>query len=71
MVADQGRGISKEELPKIFDPYFSKKTRGSSKGMGLGLTIASFIISQHEGCMEADSKAGQGMTLYMDIPAAA
>ena len=37
-ITDWGGGISKEVLPKIFDPYFSTKQRGTQKGMGLGLS---------------------------------
>jgi len=43
-IADQGSGIAKEVLPKIFDPYFSTKQRGDQKGMGLGLTICHAIV---------------------------
>jgi signal transduction histidine kinase/DNA-binding response OmpR family regulator len=70
-VSDKGCGIKKEDLPKIFDPYFSGKSRGSVKGMGLGLTIAAFIVSQHEGHLEAEAgPGGVGATVLVDIPAA-
>jgi hypothetical protein len=48
-----GTGIAADTLPKIFDPYFSTKQRGSQKGMGLGLTISHSIIQQHGGTLTA------------------
>jgi signal transduction histidine kinase len=67
---DEGRGIRQEDLPNIFDPYFSSKTRGNGKGMGLGLTIAASIISQHQGYIDITSTAGAGTTIYIHLPAA-
>jgi signal transduction histidine kinase len=69
-IRDEGSGISKEDLPNIFDPYFSRKTRGIVKGMGLGLTIAAAIIHQHGGYIEVDSHLGEGTSVDVDIPAA-
>lgn len=69
-VRDHGRGIRREDLPNIFDPYFSGKTRGRVKGMGLGLTIAASIVSQHEGYIEAESQPGSGTAVHIDLPAA-
>ncbi len=59
-VADHGTGISDENLPKIFDPYFSTKDRGSQKGMGLGLAICHSIITRHEGHIAVESAVGVG-----------
>ena len=69
-VRDQGCGIRKEDLPNIFDPYFSCKTRSRIKGMGLGLTIAASIVSQHEGYIEAESTQGGGTAVHLDLPVA-
>ena len=69
-LADQGPGISKEVLPKIFDPYFSTKQRGSRKGMGLGLTICHSIIHKHAGAIAVESAVGVGTTLSIYLPAA-
>lgn len=66
---DDGEGISEESLPRIFDPYFSTKQRGTQKGMGLGLTIAYSIVKRHEGHIEADSKPGMGTTFHVYLPA--
>ena len=68
-VADQGSGIPAESLPKIFDPYYSTKPRGSDKGMGLGLTICHTIIKQHGGAIEADSQQGAGAVFTIHLPA--
>ncbi|MCX6925002.1 MAG: response regulator [Verrucomicrobia bacterium] len=68
-VTDWGGGISKEVLPKIFDPYFSTKQRGTKKGMGLGLSICHTIIQQHGGAIAVESEAGVGTTFCFHIPA--
>ncbi|MCI5149841.1 MAG: hypothetical protein D3916_10735, partial [Candidatus Electrothrix sp. MAN1_4] len=68
---DQGCGIEQQDLPNIFDPYFSGKVRGNGKGMGLGLTIASSIIHQHQGCIDIASTPGEGTTVYIELPAEA
>ena len=55
-VADNGRGIAPEVLPKIFDPFFSTKEIG--KGTGLGLSISFKIIEEHGGRIEVASQPG-------------
>jgi PAS domain S-box-containing protein len=66
---DRGGGISKEVLPKIFDPYFSTKQRGIQKGMGLGLTICHTIIQKHGGAIIVESEPGVGTTFRLYLPA--
>jgi two-component system, cell cycle sensor histidine kinase and response regulator CckA len=68
-IADQGPGIPGEVLPKIFDPYFSTKQRGSQKGMGLGLTICHAIVQKHGGAIDVESKTGIGTTFHIHFPA--
>jgi PAS domain S-box-containing protein len=68
-IADQGSGIAKEVLPKVFDPYFSTKERGDQKGMGLGLTICHTIVQQHGGALAVESEAGVGTTFRIHLPA--
>ncbi len=63
---DQGSGISKENITKIFDPYFSSKKAGS----GLGLAISYSIINNHGGLITADSQPGQGALFTIYLPAA-
>jgi len=68
-VADQGIGIPRENLPRIFDPYFSTKPRGTQKGQGLGLTTAQSIIHDHGGAITVESEAGAGTTIHIYLPA--
>jgi signal transduction histidine kinase/ActR/RegA family two-component response regulator len=70
-VADRGIGIPEEDLPRIFDPYFSTKARGATKGMGLGLAIALSIIVRHRGSIRAESRPGGGTVFFISLPAAA
>jgi CheY-like chemotaxis protein len=68
-IADQGVGIPPDMLPKIFDPYFSTKDRGSQKGMGLGLTICHSVIQKHGGAIVVKSEVGVGTTFHVYLPA--
>lgn len=65
-VQDQGVGIWPDHLPKIFDPYFTTKQKGS----GLGLATAYAIIKNHEGHITVDSTVGKGTTFFIYLPAA-
>lgn len=62
---DQGIGIAREDLPKIFDPYFTTKKEGS----GLGLATSYSIIRKHDGYIEVESERGKGTTFYIYLPA--
>ncbi len=66
---DEGTGIPFENLPKIFDPYYTTKNLGTEKGMGLGLSICYSIIKRHEGHITVDSEVGVGTTVTLFIPA--
>jgi len=66
LVKDHGMGIPAEYLPKIFDPYFSTK----SKGNGLGLAVVFSIIKRHGGLVQASSKLGQGSVFTIYLPTA-
>jgi len=67
VVADQGRGIPKEVIDRIFEPFFSTKPTGS--GTGLGLTIASKFAEQHAGSIGVTSEPGKGTEFRIHIPA--
>lgn len=67
-VQDYGKGIGKEELLKIFDPYYSTKQRGSVKGMGLGLTIVYSTLRNHGGYVVVESAPGRGTELALYLP---
>jgi CheY-like chemotaxis protein len=64
-VQDNGIGISNEHLSKIFDPYFTTK----SKGSGLGLATCYSIIKNHGGLIRVSSKIGEGTKFYIYLPA--
>ena len=68
---DHGCGIPKENMKKIFDPYFSTKDMGIAKGQGLGLTISYSIIEKHRGLITLESELKTGSTFYIYLPAAA
>ncbi|MBD3308603.1 PAS domain-containing protein [candidate division KSB3 bacterium] len=63
-ITDSGQGIAVEDLPKIFDPFFSTKKRGS----GLGLAIAHTIIEHHQGHIRVESAQGAGTTFRIYLP---
>jgi signal transduction histidine kinase len=63
-VADTGVGISREALPRIFEPYFTTKANGS----GLGLAIARRIVEAHGGRITAESEVGRGSRFQVSIP---
>lgn len=65
MIQDTGRGMSSEEIKKIFRPFYSTKTRGS----GLGLAIVDRIIKEHGGDIEIDSSPGRGTKFIIRIKA--
>jgi len=64
-VADSGEGIAKNDLQKIFEPYFSTKR----SGVGLGLAIVKKIIDEHSGHIKVDSEIDQGTTFTILLPA--
>lgn len=70
---DEGRGMSDEVLPRIFDPYFTTKVMGSQKGTGLGLAVVHSIAKKHNGGVAVESVLGKGTTisLYLPFPAPA
>ncbi len=68
-VADSGNGIPAEVLPRIFDPYFSTKSKAGNSGLGLA-TVRS-IIRKHNGHIEVESQVGRGTTFRLWLPAAA
>jgi signal transduction histidine kinase len=59
-VQDTGYGISKENMGKLFTPFFTTKTKG--KGVGLGLAVVHGIIERHKGRIKVQSEVGKGTT---------
>uniref|UniRef100_A0A7C6EGI3 histidine kinase n=1 Tax=candidate division WOR-3 bacterium TaxID=2052148 RepID=A0A7C6EGI3_UNCW3 len=65
-ITDQGPGIAKKDLKKIFQPFFTTKKGGT----GLGLSIAQKIIEAHNGNIEVSSRIGKGTTFRIILPLA-
>lgn len=65
-VMDTGYGISADQLPRIFDPFFSTKDPG--RGTGLGLSLSYGIVKDHGGEIRAQSQLGIGTTLVVTLP---
>ncbi|HEY5998278.1 MAG TPA: PocR ligand-binding domain-containing protein [bacterium] len=65
-IRDNGSGIPPENLERIFDPYFTTKTKGS----GLGLATSYSIVRGHGGVIDVDSEPGRGSTFSVYLPAA-
>jgi signal transduction histidine kinase/HAMP domain-containing protein len=64
---DTGGGINPTVLPRIFDPFFSKRADGI-EGTGLGLTICKAIVTRHGGTIQAETEAGHGATFKVSLP---
>jgi PAS domain S-box-containing protein len=65
VISDDGAGITPENIERIFDPYFSTK----SKGNGLGLAAVHSIVARHNGHIQVDSKPGLGTSFTIFLPA--
>ncbi|MEW6143249.1 MAG: PAS domain S-box protein [Chloroflexota bacterium] len=69
-VADRGIGISKEDLPRVFDSMFRAGQRLSTSvgGLGLGLNISKVLVEAHGGRIWLESGPGKGTTAYFTLP---
>ncbi|HOV79325.1 MAG TPA: ATP-binding protein [Bacillota bacterium] len=65
-VRDNGIGISPENLPKIFNPFYTSKE--ANRGTGLGLSVSLGIAEAHGGCIEVDSEPGAGSSFSLVLP---
>ncbi|OKQ00237.1 cell wall metabolism sensor histidine kinase WalK [Paenibacillus sp. P46E] len=68
-IADTGIGMDKDEVPHIFDRFYrADESRGITEGIGLGLSIAKWIIDEHGGSVEVVTRQGEGTTFVIWLP---
>ena len=67
-IIDSGVGIPKDEIPHIFDPFYTSKEEG--QGTGLGLSICHGIAEDMKGSIEVESQVGKGSCFRLNIPLA-
>ena len=64
-IQDTGVGISRENVKKIYDPFFTTKAAG--KGTGLGLSVSYGIVQEHGGTISVESKPGSGTSFKLEF----
>jgi signal transduction histidine kinase len=64
-ITDTGTGMSNEQVEKVFEPFYTTK----SKGLGLGMAYARKVVEQHEGTIRVESQQGLGTSVLIDLPA--
>lgn len=69
-VMDQGVGIPRDELGKIFNKYYRASTSSGNAGTGIGLNFAQMVLKEHGGHIEVQSEVGKGSTFTIFLPAA-
>ena len=70
-IKDSGGGIEREHLHRIYDPFFTTKTKpqeGEHKGTGLGLAVSYGIMQEHAGKIHVESEPGVGTTFQLEFP---
>ncbi len=67
-ITDSGVGLAKEQAAKVFDPFFGGLA--TTKGIGLGLSVAYSIVCHHEGTIQVESTPGEGATFRVSLPLA-
>ncbi len=63
-ISDNGKGIQQQDLPKLFEPFYTSKHGGT----GLGLTATYTIISKHDGSIKVSSEINKGTSFYITLP---
>ncbi|MHA6531545.1 sensor histidine kinase [Paenibacillus sp. BAC0078] len=68
-ISDTGIGMDKDQVPHIFDRFYrADESRGITEGIGLGLSIAKWIIDEHGGSVEVVTRQGEGTTFVIWLP---
>ncbi len=68
-IADQGRGIAREELTQIFDRFYrARNSRGDTPGNGLGLYLVKYFVELHNGRVDVESEINKGSTFSVRLP---
>jgi signal transduction histidine kinase len=70
VITDNGKGISPDDLPHIFERMYQCDNSRSAKGNGLGLSISKELVSTHKGTITAASISGSGATFTILLPKA-
>ena len=68
IVSDEGEGMSEEVRSKIFEPFYSTKSKYSDSGLGLGLSTTKVIVESMGGSIDCISERGKGSTFTIDLP---
>lgn len=66
VITDNGKGISPEQLPHIFDPFYTTKSAGH--GTGLGLSVCDRVVKRHNGRIQIKSEVGHGTEITVTLP---
>ena len=67
-IKDEGMGIPKDELPRLFERYYRVNNNNTISGFGIGLYLSAEIIKRHEGMIWAESGPGKGSAFYFNLP---
>lgn len=65
-VSDTGKGVAKEELPRLFERFY--QARGAEGGTGIGLSIVKAFVELHKGEVHGESEEGKGLTIVVSLP---
>lgn len=69
-VEDKGKGIKKEDLPRVFEGFYKGKNHNEESGMGLGLYLTKSILEKHHGTIKIDSRIHKGTIVEIKLPQA-
>ncbi len=68
-IIDHGQGMTREEQKRVFDKYYrGKRARCQAKGLGLGMAVAKYLVTLHQGSLWLESEIGKGTTVYIELP---